>query len=365
MESSVHASVHCPVCAFPMGEVLAGCTRCATPHHDDCFALTGTCAVFGCGGDDFGPIKATASTGPLHLSETTPDVAAAPRSAHRPRGTIRRIADAWRLFFEHGRLLAGVALVAGALGLPFNYLSWKDVLDPSAASTSPGPLFLASLVSMLAWSAAFNVIFIAVSSRMRGKERGTREIVRLALERVPRAVGAILGATGWTMLGFIGATLLSVVLMGTVIGVGMLCAGMANTVTTALFYLVLVLAGIGPRIWWMIWSAPVVLVACVAADDPRAGEGSALVVARQLVGRRRFRTLVDLAFSVMLSLVPTMFLVIGSAFVLVSSGQIAPERAFLAGAFGGYIGGTFFGLVNSLYMVLQYLDCRAAQERRI
>jgi hypothetical protein len=38
----------CLVCGEGLAQTVVWCTRCATPHHRDCFAYTGHCALFGC-----------------------------------------------------------------------------------------------------------------------------------------------------------------------------------------------------------------------------------------------------------------------------------------------------------------------------
>ncbi|MBI3890546.1 MAG: hypothetical protein HY303_03345 [Candidatus Wallbacteria bacterium] len=44
----------CPVCGDPLqGSALVQCSRCATPHHRDCFRYAGVCSVFGCGEERF------------------------------------------------------------------------------------------------------------------------------------------------------------------------------------------------------------------------------------------------------------------------------------------------------------------------
>ncbi len=43
----------CPVCFTPLDARVKPCWRCRTPHHADCWAYFGGCAIFACeGGDD-------------------------------------------------------------------------------------------------------------------------------------------------------------------------------------------------------------------------------------------------------------------------------------------------------------------------
>mgnify|MGYP001552141659 CR=1 FL=1 len=39
----------CPVCSTPIGSDHIECEQCLTPHHSDCWAYIGGCAVFACG----------------------------------------------------------------------------------------------------------------------------------------------------------------------------------------------------------------------------------------------------------------------------------------------------------------------------
>src|SRR5688572_24640795 len=42
------ATSRCPVCANAIGGAARACTRCATPHHADCWEYSGGCAIYGC-----------------------------------------------------------------------------------------------------------------------------------------------------------------------------------------------------------------------------------------------------------------------------------------------------------------------------
>lgn len=44
-------SITCPVCRAEIGDVLALCSGCETPHHPECWEFAGGCAVFACGED--------------------------------------------------------------------------------------------------------------------------------------------------------------------------------------------------------------------------------------------------------------------------------------------------------------------------
>lgn len=44
----VEAGARCPVCNSGVDGRLLACGRCAVPHHEDCFAYNGGCAIFGC-----------------------------------------------------------------------------------------------------------------------------------------------------------------------------------------------------------------------------------------------------------------------------------------------------------------------------
>ncbi len=46
---SVAGEATCPVCSEGIRADRAECARCATPHHPECWAYAGVCAVFGCG----------------------------------------------------------------------------------------------------------------------------------------------------------------------------------------------------------------------------------------------------------------------------------------------------------------------------
>lgn len=41
-------AVRCPVCGEPAGDSPVLCPDCDTPHHDDCWAYNGGCAIYGC-----------------------------------------------------------------------------------------------------------------------------------------------------------------------------------------------------------------------------------------------------------------------------------------------------------------------------
>lgn len=47
----------CPVCRNEAKSGSTQCPRCSTPHHVDCFAYTGRCAVFGCEPPPLTPVK--------------------------------------------------------------------------------------------------------------------------------------------------------------------------------------------------------------------------------------------------------------------------------------------------------------------
>jgi hypothetical protein len=41
----------CPVCAASLDAEAVRCVRCESPHHRECWDYVGSCATFGCGGD--------------------------------------------------------------------------------------------------------------------------------------------------------------------------------------------------------------------------------------------------------------------------------------------------------------------------
>jgi hypothetical protein len=43
-------AILCPVCRTSLGERVAVCARCETPHHPECWEFGERCAVFACGG---------------------------------------------------------------------------------------------------------------------------------------------------------------------------------------------------------------------------------------------------------------------------------------------------------------------------
>lgn len=46
--SSAPEAVRCPVCGDPVADGPTLCPECDTPHHDDCWAYNGGCAIYGC-----------------------------------------------------------------------------------------------------------------------------------------------------------------------------------------------------------------------------------------------------------------------------------------------------------------------------
>lgn len=42
------AGGHCLVCGSPMEERIVACSRCRTPHHEECWTWNGACSTYGC-----------------------------------------------------------------------------------------------------------------------------------------------------------------------------------------------------------------------------------------------------------------------------------------------------------------------------
>jgi len=73
---------HCPVCCGDLETAVVYCSRCSTPHHDECWAFSGQCAIYGCASQQFtGNAGAAVSEAPLELEED------ATLPARRPRET--------------------------------------------------------------------------------------------------------------------------------------------------------------------------------------------------------------------------------------------------------------------------------------
>jgi hypothetical protein len=111
-------AISCPVCWGQLEKADTGCPRCQTPHHEECFAFTGGCAVFGCGGKVMGAIQFHAPA--LELTESGADFSqerpgGPPREPGLPRGMVRRVADAWWCLFKNWKLAIAMALVTATV----------------------------------------------------------------------------------------------------------------------------------------------------------------------------------------------------------------------------------------------------------
>lgn len=87
----------CPVCANAIQNAERACARCATPHHADCWAYSGGCAIYGC-------VETPADAGPP--AAAAHDLSIGVRLTQRAQDSVERLPTA---------VIAGAAILAPAL----------------------------------------------------------------------------------------------------------------------------------------------------------------------------------------------------------------------------------------------------------
>ncbi len=163
-ESHPDPSMKCQVCGEELQAATAhACERCAAPHHADCWAFNGKCAIFGCGGQHVIPFRDL----PLAIrrkemtitEHTRPDFSLVPVVEGLTRKLITRSKDLPKtigagLFGSFLTMLGFGLFVSGSgtrdatlwLGLLFCGLA-PGILAPFVAPTQHRRPYLASSIS--------------------------------------------------------------------------------------------------------------------------------------------------------------------------------------------------------------------------
>lgn len=207
------------VCAL-CGTEDAGraCTRCQTPHHQDCWDYGGGCSIYGCAGGAAGPATPTNPTAPVEIDEASLPVVS---RASRVTAWIRWVArDAHALPRTLGTslttaVLGGAAIAAGT-GI------WAALVMAPA-------VFLGLAFGVVSAYAGRTLHRSPVSVGVAGGAMAAASTVALGLD-VPRRICEVLEAViGDPRLPFIGLSLWGLVVnlfLATAL-VGVLVAGVA------------------------------------------------------------------------------------------------------------------------------------------
>lgn len=367
-------SIHCPVCWGPIVVVQSGCARCQTPHHEDCFAFMGGCAIFGCGGKTPAaisppspemaievvdlPITPLADGGQALPGRTWGGTGGQPLERRFRRGMFARMGDAWSALFLNWGLSLRLAMMAAVvplvgsllLGMPASDLA--EVFEKKLyTSFSPhrwvgvGLLVLdrAQLVSFLSCI----ILVGAMVARARGKEYGFCELLGRALGRFLPVVWACV-RSGLAILG------ICIVGCGGAAAVSMAIGAIGGTAPAVIVGLV---SGAAALVWVFRFTAGMALVLPVAAMGPPEEPEDAL---------RRSQELVSLGPWHVLMGVGTMQLVVAIAAGMISMPMLMVGYLTMGAA--GRIGLEFVATVIVQFLMLGlpfYLFLLYVEARRV
>jgi len=339
-------TISCPVCWGGMESAVSGCTKCQTPHHEDCFGFAGGCAVFGCGGRACGPIAVTATTLEISADAPAPEP---PRPAHGlPRSSGQRLVDAWLFLQRNAPPALALALFTTLLEVAGSWL-----MGVTPLSRIPGTGSAASH-SMVAFGGGAALVFLGrnvmpflysvlvitfLFARARGKELSTGEHLWITLCRLPRCLWASFRV--W------------------LIAAGPFVVGCGLFFTSSPIELN-VLVGLASLAWLFYMTNEYWLVVPVAAMGRDEEPGCALQRSRELVALARwqiFRGNLRCGFTLMLVVMMTSIFACLAALTLPSFAA----RSTFEGA--GQLAMNYIMLAMPVYQAMLYFECRRAADR--
>jgi hypothetical protein len=144
----------CPVCRTNLGENVAVCSRCETPHHPDCWEFGGACAVFACGGAESAIVslqtRLQAHSETIILEGPFPDEPSIPPvricADRRLLQDSQAVALMSWLYLGFSLVWAAPAMASLLLGL----LSWNPLALIAGITLSMGALGLKSIGDLIA-----------------------------------------------------------------------------------------------------------------------------------------------------------------------------------------------------------------------
>lgn len=215
-------SIRCPVCCSTLAVLTAGCVRCQTPHHDECFSFMGGCAVFGCGGKAFGTVEISRQSAPITIDGTeAPDAKMPPPMQ---RGIWQRIGHSWRALGRNALMAATLALTLSGIttlgGLmlgrtPLNANIYETINEQVLHFKPWTPLSETQLKQLLARARKEEAA--ATTRAAKGDERvqgGTLASAGVDSRAIKRLLGRDVPAEPLGVVGWIGLAILLVHQLG-------------------------------------------------------------------------------------------------------------------------------------------------------
>jgi hypothetical protein len=145
----------CPVCRTSLGENVAVCSRCETPHHPDCWEFGGACAVFACGGMESSVVpihsRPQLDQEPVILEGPFPDTPSVPpvricAERRNPLQDSQAVALISWLYLGFSLIWAAPAMASLLLG----FLSWNPLAFIAGMTLGMGALVLKGVGDLIA-----------------------------------------------------------------------------------------------------------------------------------------------------------------------------------------------------------------------